>query len=31
MRNEQVAMSPGHGWTVRATVHLFMVEGLLPG
>ena len=27
MRNEQVAMSPGHGCTVRGTVHLLMVEG----
>jgi len=29
MRNEQVALSPGQGWTVRGTVHLFMVEGPL--
>jgi hypothetical protein len=26
-RNEQVALSPGQGWTVRGTVHLLMVEG----
>ncbi|MEA3004006.1 MAG: hypothetical protein QOH81_2794 [Sphingomonadales bacterium] len=27
MRNEQVAMSPGHGCAVRGTAHLLMVEG----
>jgi hypothetical protein len=26
-RNGQVAMSPGHGWAVRGTAHLPMVEG----
>ncbi len=30
IRNEQVALSPGQGWTVRGTVHLLMVEGFLP-
>ncbi|MEA3000015.1 MAG: hypothetical protein QOK17_1848 [Sphingomonadales bacterium] len=27
MRNGQVALSPGQGWTVRGTVHRAMVEG----
>ncbi|MEA3003107.1 MAG: hypothetical protein QOH81_1895 [Sphingomonadales bacterium] len=27
MRNEQVAMSPGHGCAVRGTADLLMVEG----
>jgi hypothetical protein len=27
MRNEQAAMSPGHGCAVRGTAHLLMVEG----
>ncbi len=29
MPNDQVAMSPGHGWAVRGTAHLIMVEGVL--
>jgi len=28
MRNDQVAVSPGHGRAVRGTAHLIMVEGL---
>ena len=27
MRNEQVAMSPGHGCAARGAAHLLMVEG----